>query len=333
MISQRGSAALFYFIFVLLVAALMSSAAAFILLVLQWRRSRDAASSTAIKIELCLALVLVSNFIGFLMESIGPAPDPRILFMLMSAANIALSASAWQAVRITSLLLGGERSARGDAACLIGVAVVYVASVYFSLFFRMEAGMRYDNRVGFMIPSIASALVGFGCAFAFLRFSARITEKWRRVARLSVYIFISISALSIANELFPLARLLGLAQLPLSPFLMIAMNCLIIALVWRGLDEGRSDATEAESPGILFDEKSVDEAARHLAARFELSNREREIAVLVLAGCLNTAIAARLFISVFTVKNHIHSIFRKTGAESRIDLMRIASMAQKDNSN
>jgi DNA-binding CsgD family transcriptional regulator len=328
----------FYFMIVLLIAALMSSAAAFMLLVLQWRRSRDFFSLTAIKITLCLVLVLVVNFIGFIVESAIPRPDPRILFLLMSIANLALSVSSWQIIDFTSALIGAGRSARVDAACLIGIAAVYIVSVYFALFHKIDAGMRYDNHVGFMIPSISSALVGSACALASLRFSPRIPERWRSFARFSCFAFLGISLLSVANETLPLARLLGLAQFPLSPFLMIAMSGMIIAIVWRSLNESRSGAARivpspqsamglSESPGGLFDERIIVEASRLLAERFGLSIREREIAALVLAGKPNTAIAERLYISVFTVKNHIHSVFRKTGAENRIDLMRIASIS------
>jgi len=66
-----------------------------------------------------------------------------------------------------------------------------------------------------------------------------------------------------------------------------------------------------------------------LARRYGLSGREEEIAGFVIAGELNSAIAERLFISVYTVKNHIHSIFGKTGAKNRIDLMRIGNEAIK----
>jgi DNA-binding NarL/FixJ family response regulator len=51
-----------------------------------------------------------------------------------------------------------------------------------------------------------------------------------------------------------------------------------------------------------------------------LSNREREVSGLVLQGLLNKEIAAKLFISEQTVKNHLHNIFEKLGVSNRLEL-------------
>ena len=52
----------------------------------------------------------------------------------------------------------------------------------------------------------------------------------------------------------------------------------------------------------------------------DLSNREKEIALLVVEGMSNQAIGDKLFISERTVKAHLGSIFRKTGVKSRLHL-------------
>lgn len=48
-----------------------------------------------------------------------------------------------------------------------------------------------------------------------------------------------------------------------------------------------------------------------------LSKREREVAALLAEGLRNKEIAARLFISVATVKDHVHRILEKSGLEGR----------------
>jgi two-component system, NarL family, nitrate/nitrite response regulator NarL len=52
----------------------------------------------------------------------------------------------------------------------------------------------------------------------------------------------------------------------------------------------------------------------------ELTEREREIAMLVAEGLSNQAIGEKLFISERTVKAHLGAIFAKTGASSRLKL-------------
>ncbi len=48
-----------------------------------------------------------------------------------------------------------------------------------------------------------------------------------------------------------------------------------------------------------------------------LSRREREIASLIADGLSNKQIAARLFLSIATVKDHVHRILRKSGLPNR----------------
>ena len=54
--------------------------------------------------------------------------------------------------------------------------------------------------------------------------------------------------------------------------------------------------------------------------RLPLTDREREIVMLIGAGLSNRDIAARLTISVRTVEGHIHNAMAKTGTASREDL-------------
>ncbi|GAB4342871.1 MAG: hypothetical protein Kow0089_18250 [Desulfobulbaceae bacterium] len=51
-----------------------------------------------------------------------------------------------------------------------------------------------------------------------------------------------------------------------------------------------------------------------------LTEREREIALLVAQGLSNRDIGERLYVSERTVKSHLSSIFTKTGAQSRLKL-------------
>ncbi|MBT5856334.1 response regulator transcription factor [bacterium] len=53
---------------------------------------------------------------------------------------------------------------------------------------------------------------------------------------------------------------------------------------------------------------------------FGLSQRELEIAKHVKEGLSNKVIADTLFISEYTVKNHLKNIFQKTGASNRTEL-------------
>jgi DNA-binding CsgD family transcriptional regulator len=61
-------------------------------------------------------------------------------------------------------------------------------------------------------------------------------------------------------------------------------------------------------------------ALREASERLPLTDREREIVMLIGLGLSNRDIAARLTISVRTVEGHIHNAMSKTGTASREDL-------------
>jgi DNA-binding CsgD family transcriptional regulator len=67
------------------------------------------------------------------------------------------------------------------------------------------------------------------------------------------------------------------------------------------------------------DQAAIDTAS--LQQRFDLTNRETEIVVLLLEGLTNTEIAERAFISENTVKRHLTSIYKKTNTSNRYDLL------------
>ena len=61
------------------------------------------------------------------------------------------------------------------------------------------------------------------------------------------------------------------------------------------------------------------------ASKLGLTYRQRELIALVAQGLTNKEIAARLNLSEFTVKNHVHRIMRNVEAGSRqeaVDVVR-----------
>ncbi len=59
---------------------------------------------------------------------------------------------------------------------------------------------------------------------------------------------------------------------------------------------------------------------RSLIDASRISNREREIIVLVSEGLTNKEIAQRLNLSTYTVKSHIHNILEKMALHSRLEI-------------
>jgi DNA-binding CsgD family transcriptional regulator len=67
-----------------------------------------------------------------------------------------------------------------------------------------------------------------------------------------------------------------------------------------------------------------------LAGDVGISDREKEIIRLVALGLDNREIGRRLFISPKTVKNHMTSIYAKTGARNRVQLANLLNRPEQD---
>jgi len=65
-------------------------------------------------------------------------------------------------------------------------------------------------------------------------------------------------------------------------------------------------------------------------ARHGVTHREQEVIGLLLEGCGTTDIATRLSISEYTVRDHLKSLYRKTGTRSRSELVSVASTVRKE---
>ncbi|MGF7034831.1 DNA-binding CsgD family transcriptional regulator [Paenibacillus mucilaginosus] len=85
---------------------------------------------------------------------------------------------------------------------------------------------------------------------------------------------------------------------------------------------GKPDAakTSAETASSAEAGGSGGEAAGPAPLWEKLTEREREVAGLVLGGCSNPEIGARLYISEVTVKKHLKSVYAKLGITKRIQL-------------
>jgi len=63
--------------------------------------------------------------------------------------------------------------------------------------------------------------------------------------------------------------------------------------------------------------------------RYGISSREREVIALLNEGLGNREIAEKLFVSLATVKTHVHNIYEKTGARGRYALFRLTTPPQE----
>ncbi len=80
-------------------------------------------------------------------------------------------------------------------------------------------------------------------------------------------------------------------------------------------------ASVAQSLSALDDTPASDARTQALHHLDKLSSREREVASLLVDGLKTEEVANQLFISPFTVRNHLRAIFKKLSVSSHADLM------------
>lgn len=76
----------------------------------------------------------------------------------------------------------------------------------------------------------------------------------------------------------------------------------------------RQFASPTEAPSAATN------GSKAIRERAQLSQREREIIVLIAQGYKNKEIAEKMFITEQTVKNHLHNVFDKLGVSDRLEL-------------
>ena len=65
----------------------------------------------------------------------------------------------------------------------------------------------------------------------------------------------------------------------------------------------------------------IEEVLGLISRAYRLSNRERELVALIARGHDTNAVAKQMFISPYTVQDHLKSIFDKLGVHSRLELL------------
>jgi DNA-binding NarL/FixJ family response regulator len=83
----------------------------------------------------------------------------------------------------------------------------------------------------------------------------------------------------------------------------------------------RRIAAELRAAGVMDDESPSLAVARDIPQLAELTSRQREILVRLLNAQRVSLIAAELYVSPSTVRNHLTTIFSKFGVHSQAELL------------
>ena len=137
-----------------------------------------------------------------------------------------------------------------------------------------------------------------------LQISPRRTGLLRAVLACSGFFLIGV-ILDLVEAIPQASVSVSIIDIDFYPIFLVSIGAVIAC--WALRDLARPAMSSGESARIL----RIDVSA------LPVTNREREVIDLILAGETNGSIADRLFISESTVKKHVNNIFRKLGISSR----------------
>ena len=78
---------------------------------------------------------------------------------------------------------------------------------------------------------------------------------------------------------------------------------------------------------VTIEQATMEERLDLFARAYALSARERDVVLELSRGAATAEIASRLFVSPYTVQDHLKSVFEKTGVRSRRSLLAHATGA------
>lgn len=192
------------------------------------------------------------------------------------------------------------------------IILLFLFISLFSIFFMSKGDWIYAMNLTlgyhFLCGSFLMASHGIASLFYIRKAHTREEEsllKGISVTFLPLLIFFPLDMLFLKNHSFRLAY--------------VSFSVLVVYLYFF---ISRNYFRSYENPGDDI------KPAGDFLSRSDLSQREQEIAILLIEGHTNADIGEKLFISVNTVKSHIKSIYKKLHVGNRVRLMHLVREAE-----
>jgi Response regulator containing a CheY-like receiver domain and an HTH DNA-binding domain len=242
-----------------------------------------------------------------------PEPMPGLPLMIGALILLVYAILAWDTPLSFAYLLNEALSRRGRAFIAIAGAAP-AATLAISVAIALAKQRSYDEvgRIMFGAVDLAAAFPAaamLGAAILALK-SARSSSGWARASR--------IAFAATAFAFLPASLYLRYAVFPRSyPQDVLAFVTILLAwdIIATGIAFFFGPGEKQDGPFVAVPDDFIAEAG--------ITAREAEALELLAAGSSYKAIAATLGISMPAVKKRISSVYRKSGAANRVELVNI----------
>lgn len=139
-----------------------------------------------------------------------------------------------------------------------------------------------------------------------------------------------VTATRIIRQNFPTVQIIALTSFKEESLVQSALQAGAISYLLKNVSaEELALAIRAAHAGRGTLAPEIIQAMTHAASQppppgYDLTEREREVLVLIVAGLNNSEIAEKLFVSPFTIKSHVSNILTKFGVASRTEAAALA---------
>jgi len=150
-----------------------------------------------------------------------------------------------------------------------------------------------------------------------MAFSRKLVYHERKFAKMSGWIYLLFMILTCTTF-----HLSGLHEIFTFLFITFFLSWHLIPIFFMSLylEKYHNETTTLQA--------GFDVLLESFSGKYEISKREKDVVQLICKGLSNQEISDALFISLQTVKDHIHRIFNKTGVKNRVQLTNLLRSQQ-----
>jgi len=257
--------------------------------------------------------VLGSSLLRFFLEnSLTSTESAETIQLILIFLGVPFLILSWYMFyRFCKELTGHSLSAIFTPVYIITQAILFIGYGYLLIRILQFGEDLFDLTIRLLVIaySAITALVVSGGLLQVLILSRRSKNRQlRKSNQLLVYMYAAFFVIQIGllnfSLAYPLITLLFI-------FLLFSFHVIPILFMNIFLDKNYVEPEISES---------FDKLLERFVEKYGISKRETEIVELIFSGKSNKDISDSLFISLQTVKDHIHRIYLKTGAKNRVQL-------------
>ncbi len=289
-----------------------------------YRRLRQRVLLYYIGICIGLAISVLHNLLQFYLGiNVFSRLSPGLVVFMFSNLIPSYAMQALIPVTVHKLYrVSWEKKGNILTLALIAFQVLLFFTPYY-VRYSVETKLLVFGPAYFLVNIIFISFIVYALVLGYL-FRARLVPQLRRMIR-TVLLLILVSLPGFIHDQTYFAQRASIDALPVALiffplfFLGLSIVNIVYGLTFLSVPIVAAGGLSISVAGIQ--EAAAVERLDALARDCSLSDRECDVARLVVEGLGNKQIASQLEISVKTVNNHVYNLFQKIGINSRFELM------------